>query len=192
MARELARLMDAMEIEDVDPARMQSLVPDAFAEHWERTLAFLRIVTEAWPAHLEEHGLVSKMQHDKQLVLAQAQRLREKPPDAPVIVAGVMSSVPAVTELLGVVAGLPNGALVLPGLDQALDERAGAASCRSTLSTPSSASRSCWMRWACGARTCCRCPDGRRCAATGACRTRGRGDAARPHDRALAPVHGRS
>jgi ATP-dependent helicase/nuclease subunit B len=122
LARELARLMDAMEIEDVDPERMQSLVPDAFAEHWERTLAFLRIVTEAWPAHLEEHGLVSKMQHDKQLVLAQAQRLRERPPDAPVIVAGVMSSVPAVTELLGAVAALPNGAVVLPGLDQMLDE----------------------------------------------------------------------
>ena len=122
LARELARLMDAMEIEDVDPARMQTLVPDTFAQHWERTLAFLTIVTEAWPAHLEEHGLVSKMQHDKHLVLAQAQRLLATPPKAPVIVAGVMSSVPAVTELLSVVASLPNGALVLPGLDQALDE----------------------------------------------------------------------
>ena len=39
LARELARLMDAMEIEDVDPARMQTLVPDTFAQHWERTLA---------------------------------------------------------------------------------------------------------------------------------------------------------
>ena len=66
--------------------------PTRSREHWERTLAFLRIVTEAWPAHLEEHGLVSKMQHDKQLVLAQARRLRAEPPDAPVIVAGVMSS----------------------------------------------------------------------------------------------------
>ena len=122
LARELARLMDAMEIEDVDPLRMQSLVPDTFARHWERTLQFLTIVTEAWPAHLDEHGLVSKMRHDKHLVLAQARRLRAAPPGAPVIVAGVMSSVPAVTELLSVVAGLPNGALVLPGLDQALDE----------------------------------------------------------------------
>jgi ATP-dependent helicase/nuclease subunit B len=122
LARELARLMDAMEIEDADPARMQSLVPEMLAQHWESTLKFLTIVTEAWPAHLEEHGLVSKMQHDKHLVLAQARRLREKPPDAPVIVAGVMSSVPAVTELLSVVAELRNGALVLPGLDQSLDE----------------------------------------------------------------------
>ncbi|HZT50116.1 MAG TPA: double-strand break repair protein AddB, partial [Hyphomicrobiaceae bacterium] len=42
LARELARLMDAMEIEDVDLAAMQSLVPEALAEHWQKTLAFLR------------------------------------------------------------------------------------------------------------------------------------------------------
>src|SRR5215813_10787063 len=121
LARELARLMDAMEIEDVDPARLGSLVPDAFALHWERTLKFLRIVTAAWPAHLEEQGLVSQMQHAKHLVLAQARRLAAAPPPAPVIAAGVMSSVPVVTQLLRVVTGLPNGALVLPGLDQSLD-----------------------------------------------------------------------
>ncbi len=122
LARELARLMDAMEIEDVDYARMQALVPDTFAEHWERTLRFLGIVTEHWPAYLAERGCVSKMQHDKALVLAQARKWQETPPAAPVIVAGVMSSAPAVTQLLRVVAGLPNGALVLPGLDQTLDE----------------------------------------------------------------------
>jgi ATP-dependent helicase/nuclease subunit B len=113
--------MDAMEIEDVDPARLGSLVPDTFALHWERTLKFLAIVTAAWPAHLKEQGLVSQMQHAKELVLAQARRLAAAPPPAPVIAAGVMSSVPVVTELLRVVTGLPNGALVLPGLDQSLD-----------------------------------------------------------------------
>jgi len=122
LARELARLMDSMEIEDVDFARMRSLVPDTYAAHWQQTLDFLRIVTEYWPAHLREHGLVSKLHHDKQQVLGQAARLRECPPPAPVIVAGVMSSVPAVTALLEAVSHLANGALVLPGLDQSLDE----------------------------------------------------------------------
>ncbi|TMK72018.1 MAG: double-strand break repair protein AddB [Actinobacteria bacterium] len=120
LARELAGLMDAMEIEDVDYAKMQALVPDTLAAHWETTLDFLRIVTERWPA--VTGGRQSKMQRDKQQVLAQASQWRKTPPDAPVIVAGVMSSVPAVTELLRVVTGLPNGALVLPGLDQGLDE----------------------------------------------------------------------
>jgi len=120
LAAELARLMDQMEIEDVDLAKMQTLVPGEFSAHWDKTLEFLKIVTEALPAVLEGRG--SKMQHDKRLILAQAKRLQEAPPSAPVIVAGVMSSVPAVTELLRAVAGLPNGALVLPGLDQTLDQ----------------------------------------------------------------------
>ena len=30
---------------------INSLVPDTFAQHWESTLKFLTIVTEAWPAH---------------------------------------------------------------------------------------------------------------------------------------------
>ena len=112
--------MDQMEIEDVDLAKMQTLVPGEFSAHWDRTLEFLKIVTEHLPAALGGRG--SKMQHDKRLILAQAQRLQEKPPSAPVIIAGVMSSVPAVTELLRAVAGLPNGAVVLPGLDQTLDQ----------------------------------------------------------------------
>jgi len=121
LARELARLMDAMEIEDVDGTRLSALVPEQHAAHWGLTLTFLEIVTAHWPAFLAERGLVSKMQHDKAQVLAQAHRWRQAPPPAPVIAAGVMSSAPAVTELLAVVAGLPNGALVLPGLDRTLD-----------------------------------------------------------------------
>ena len=122
LARELARLMDAMEIEDVDPARMASLVPETYAEHWGTTLAFLKIIIEYWPAHLEGEGRISKMERDKALVLAQARAWEKASPAAPVIVAGVMSSAPVVTEMLRVVAGLPNGAVVLPALDQTLDE----------------------------------------------------------------------
>jgi ATP-dependent helicase/nuclease subunit B len=99
---------------------LQTLVPGEFSEHWTKTLEFLRIVTEHLPAVLE--GRISRMEYNMRSVLAQAKRLKEAPPSAPVIVAGVMSSVPAVTELLRAVAGLPNGALVLPGLDQALDQ----------------------------------------------------------------------
>jgi ATP-dependent helicase/nuclease subunit B len=122
LARELGRLMDAMEIADIAFGELRALVPDAFAEHWQQTLAFLTIATEHWPAHLSERGLVSAVAHDKSLIRAQIASLRLSPPAAPVIVAGVMSSIPIVTELLAAVAGLPNGALVLPALDQALDE----------------------------------------------------------------------
>src|SRR5262249_22623880 len=121
LARELARLMDTMEIEDVDPSRIQSLVPGSYADHWASTLKFLTIVTEAWPAFLNAQTKISQMQHAKHLVVSEARRLQAALSHAPVIAAGVMSSAPVVTGLLRVVTSLPNGALVLPGLDQSLD-----------------------------------------------------------------------
>jgi ATP-dependent helicase/nuclease subunit B len=121
LARELAHLIDAMEIAGVAVERLRALPPDALAEHWEHTLAFLAIVTEHWPAHLAERGLISAVGHDKQLIRALIARLRDGTATAPVIVAGVMSSTPIVAELLAAVASLPNGAIVLPGLDTTLD-----------------------------------------------------------------------
>ena len=121
LARELAALIDAMEISGVAFDKLRTLPPDALAAHWERTLSFLTIVTEHWPAHLAEQGLISAVERDKQLIRALIARLCDGTPAAPVIVAGVMSSTPVVTELLVAVASLPNGAIVLPGLDTALD-----------------------------------------------------------------------
>ena len=46
--------------------------------------------------------------------------------DRPVIAAGSTGSVPATARLLKAIARLPNGALVLPGLDTELDAEAQA------------------------------------------------------------------
>ena len=48
--------------------------------------------------------------------------LKAHPPAGPVIAAGSTGSIPATAELLSVIARLPHGALVLPGLDTAMDE----------------------------------------------------------------------
>ena len=53
---------------------------------------------------------------------AEAERLQAQPPKAPVIVAGVTGADPAASELMRGGARLPNGALVLPALDQTLDD----------------------------------------------------------------------
>ncbi|KAB2915309.1 MAG: double-strand break repair protein AddB [Hyphomicrobiaceae bacterium] len=122
LAKELARLMDVVEIEEVSLSALATLVPDTFSEHWARTLKFLEVVTEFWPLHLKERGLFSPMQRRNALMLAEAERLAAVRPGAPVIVAGVTGTVPAATRLMSVVAGLPNGAIVLPALDLVLDE----------------------------------------------------------------------
>ena len=57
------------------------------------------------------------------MIAAEAERLAT-PPDGPVIAAGSTGSMPATARFLSEVAKLPQGAVVLPGLDTELDEPA--------------------------------------------------------------------
>ncbi len=127
LAAELARLMDGIETEGVSLDAMVDLVPEGFSEHWQKTLQFLQIVREWWPTHLAERGLLSPSDRRNRLIRAEAARLAAHPPLHPIIVAGVTGSIPASAELMRVVAGLPRGAIVLPGLDQSLDDTSWAA-----------------------------------------------------------------
>jgi ATP-dependent helicase/nuclease subunit B len=122
LARELSGLLDMVETEGVSLSRLRELVPDELSAHWEQTLTFLQIVTESWPVLLNSIGKLSPADRRNQLVLAEAQRLHDAPPDAPVIAAGVTGSIPATARLMQVVATLPHGAIVLPGLDLSLDD----------------------------------------------------------------------
>ena len=121
-AKELARLMDMVEMEDVGLDGLAALVPDDFSAHWGLTLDFLKIVTEHWPRHLDELGKVSPAGWRKRLMLTEAERLQRSPPPQPTIVAGVTGTVPAATALMRAVLALKQGALILPALDQTLDD----------------------------------------------------------------------
>jgi ATP-dependent helicase/nuclease subunit B len=127
LAAELARLMDMVETENVPLDGLAKLVPDEHSEHWQKTLEFLKIITAFWPEHLAEKKLLSPAARRNQAILAEAERLAKSASKAPVIVAGVTGSVPATVELMAAVARLPNGAIVLPGLDLHLDDMSWAA-----------------------------------------------------------------
>lgn len=117
LAAALARLIDQVQTEERPWSDLERLVPEMFAEHWADTLAFLRIVTEAWPQVLAERSLIDPADRRNRLLADQARRWREQPPPDPVIVAGSTGSVPAAAALISVVATLPLGHVVLPGLD---------------------------------------------------------------------------
>ncbi len=122
LARELGRLLDELAIEGVSFSRLEDLVEGNFANHWQRTLKFLAIVGEAWPQVLAERGQVDAIDRRTQAIRAQAARWRDHSPATPVIAAGSTGSQPATRELLAAIAGLPRGAVVLPGLDRDMDE----------------------------------------------------------------------
>ncbi len=121
LAGDLARLIDDMETAGVAWQTLRRLVPEEHAHYFQITLDFLKIVAEGWPAHLAEIDRVDPAARRDKLIRAAADRLETCPP-TPVVAAGSTGSIPATAELLKVIAGLPNGAVVLPGLDQSLDE----------------------------------------------------------------------
>ncbi len=122
LARELARLLDQMQTEGVPFDALAGLVPDEHADHWRQTLDFLAIVTEFWPRLSEEEGAVDPAVRRDRMLGDLAERWAGSPPDRPVTIAGSTGSVPATARLMAVIAGLPEGAVVLPGLDRDLDE----------------------------------------------------------------------
>jgi len=122
LARDLAALMDEVETEGTDWARLAGLAPGNLAGWWQVTLEFLSILTEHWPRILEERGQSNPAAHRDALIRLEAERLRRSPDQGPVIAAGSTGSVPATAELLAAIARLPQGAVVLPGLDRHLDE----------------------------------------------------------------------
>ncbi|MFU0505887.1 double-strand break repair protein AddB [Pseudaminobacter sp. NGMCC 1.201702] len=123
LARDLTALMDEIETEGSDWAKLAGLVSENLASWWQVTLDFLDIVTKNWPALLAERDRSDPAAHRNALIRLEAARLKSNPPPGPVIAAGSTGSIPATAELLGAIARLPRGAVVLPGLDTQMDER---------------------------------------------------------------------
>jgi ATP-dependent helicase/nuclease subunit B len=123
LAKDLARLMDDMVTRGVDWKALDGIVPDHLDQYWQLTLGFLSIARQMWPAHLEEIKRIEPAARRDRLIEAEAARLTRHH-EGPVIAAGSTGSMPATARFLEVIAGLPQGAVVLPGLDTDLDEEA--------------------------------------------------------------------
>jgi len=124
LAGDLARLIDDMEVAGVGWENLATLVPEDHADHYRLTLDFLEIVSRFWPAYLKERNLADPLARRSAAIRAVAARLTAHGSPGPIIAAGSTGSIPATAELLKAIARLPNGAVVLPGLDRNLDEPA--------------------------------------------------------------------
>ncbi len=122
VAADLGRLVDQLETEEVDLNQLAHLVPENFAAYWLDVLNVLDVVRRQLPVELEARGMIGPAARRNLLLNAEAARLSAALPEAPYIAAGSTGSIPATANLLKAISHLPNGAIVLPGLDMALDE----------------------------------------------------------------------
>jgi ATP-dependent helicase/nuclease subunit B len=122
LAAELARLLDQVQTEQLSFGGLRNLVPENYAAHWQITLRFLSVLTEEWPKILAAEGCIDPAERRNLALALQADAWRKDPPADPVVAAGSTGSIPATAALLQVIADLPSGRVVLPGLDQVLDD----------------------------------------------------------------------
>lgn len=123
LGQELGRLLDQVQTERLSFDGLETLVTEQdLSRHWQRTLDFLTIITEHWPAILAEQGVLDPAERRNRLLEKQVEQWRANPPVTPVFAAGSTGSIPATADLLKVVAHLPEGALVLPGLARETDD----------------------------------------------------------------------
>ena len=122
LARALAGLLDEIQIARLNPQGLSTLAPEEYAIHWQQVLRFLSLITDNWPAILKERDLMDpKSRHDAMLTHL-ARVWEAQPPPGPVIGAGSTGSRPATRDLLAAIARLPQGMVVLPGLDAQADD----------------------------------------------------------------------
>lgn len=121
LADSLATLMAEMQGEGVAPEVLEAPgLAENHAAHWERSLAFIRIVSRYFAADAEPDAEARQ----RRVIEALADRWALSPPSDPVIVAGSTGSRGATQLLMRAVARLPNGALVVPGFDFDMPESA--------------------------------------------------------------------
>ncbi len=123
LAVELGKFLDEVQTEQLDFTGLQNLVTEKeFAKHWQITLDFLTILTEYWPKILAEEGLLDPAERRNILLKKQGEVWQKFPPKQKIIVAGVTGSIPAVRELLKIIAGLDYSMIILPHLDTSISD----------------------------------------------------------------------
>jgi ATP-dependent helicase/nuclease subunit B len=122
LSRALAKFKDEVETQGADLSNLERLAPKALSQHWADVKTFLEVLRDEWPKVLAQEGRMNPAARRNLALSSLARRLKDNPPDGLVVGAGSTGSIPATAQLLKTIAELPNGFVVLPGLDTDLEE----------------------------------------------------------------------
>ncbi|MFN3818708.1 double-strand break repair protein AddB [Blastomonas sp.] len=128
LACDYARVLDQLQVEEKTLDQLDTVDVEAeLADHWAQARDLFLRVGRAWERELAGEGKLDPAERRNRLLNKAAERWQAHPPETPVIAAGVTTSAPAIARLLRSIAHLPQGMVVLPGLDLEMDEALWAA-----------------------------------------------------------------
>jgi len=120
---ELGKFLDDVQRYNVKLADIEQFVPAEFKDQWSKTAEFLKIITETWPRKLKEMGRIDPEEHKNAIIRIRAEYWQQKKPARPVIAVGFNDYSPAISTLLQAVHALPQGKIILQGVDLGLDQK---------------------------------------------------------------------
>lgn len=120
MADPLLSIMDDAAMEEVrftDTQAWKDVTAEA-AIHFQHAATLYKIIEEYWPQRLAELGMMESQARKVALLNLLTDTWTDNPPDYPVIIAGSTGTLKATARLMRCVAHLPNGRIILPGLQE--------------------------------------------------------------------------
>ena len=117
LADTLGQLLDQLYNVDAEPDQLRDMLPERYSAHWQGIIKLLTILVDSWPAILASENVMDGVDRRNRLIRARIKSWQDNPPENLVIIAGSTGSIIATRELIHCVSGLPNGHVVLPGLD---------------------------------------------------------------------------
>ena len=124
LADALGDLIDTLVMYGKTWEDLHRLLPlDLADEYWRISKDFLEIAAKNWPEYCSANGVMDAAERRHMIIMTEAERLKHNRPEIPIIIAGSTGSMPATAALISSVSRLPNGAVVLPGLDKSMDPK---------------------------------------------------------------------
>jgi double-strand break repair protein AddB len=113
LAESLAALMDEVQGEGIAMSDVMHLDVGEHSAHWNRSQKFLSILAQHW----DQHALTDPQDRMRHVIETYTDHWKTTPPVHPILVAGSTGSRGETALFMRAVSQLPNGAIILPGMD---------------------------------------------------------------------------
>lgn len=124
MAQDIVKLIDLLQTEELGPEALDKIPYDQQAQHWQDSGGLFRTIAQKWLAHLKDTKRVNIAEARSLRIDRLIKGWRKKMPEHHVWLVGSTGSILAVRRLMHAVLDLPQGAVLLPGLDKEMDDAA--------------------------------------------------------------------
>ena len=122
LANSLLKLVQQFETEEMTLKNLSEVYESDLSEHRNAILSLLELIKTALPKILIDENLLGPSERRNRLIRLEAQRIELDVGQDPIIAAGSTGTIPATRALLKAIAYRPQSAVILPGLDQYMDE----------------------------------------------------------------------